>query len=223
MKFTHGWMKQVQVMLLTRISFNQIQICWLYHPRFAEWFCHDLLHRLVFGKPYQPISPKTSSVKLSFLTQKFPRSSEGLWSVHHWGPARGYYGFAYYRQLCHNTGATKGSKVECQSLEANALPKKLRWNLISFDLVKILRLTSSAPFSHFKSENHFCSPHFWNSFSCISAILKFGAPMSTWAIMVSSDDSPSPAGLKHSNKRLEVKGWSALSFDVVVFKDFFYF
>ena len=154
-------------MLLTRISFTRFRFVGSIILGLQNGSCHDLLHRLVFGKSYQPISPKTSSGKLPSLPRNVHEARKESWSVHHWGPARGYYGFAYYRQLCHNTGATKGSKVECQSLEANAPPKKLRWNLISFDLVKILRLTSSAPFSHFKSENHNFVLHIFETVWCM--------------------------------------------------------
>lgn len=154
------------VMLLTRISFNQIQICWLYHPRFVVGSATIYYTGLFSENPISLSAQKRARLNSPSLPRNETKLGR-LWSVHHWGAARGYYGFAYYRQLCHNTGATKGSKVECQSLEANALPKKLRWNLISFDLVKILRLTSSAPFSHFKSENHFCSLQNFETAWCV--------------------------------------------------------
>ena len=60
-KFINMKWRMKQVMLLTRISFNQIQICWLYHPRFAEWFLPWFTTQACFRKPpNKPISPKTS-------------------------------------------------------------------------------------------------------------------------------------------------------------------
>ena len=61
--------------------------------------------------------------------------------------------------------------------------------------------------------------HIFETAWCISAILKFGAPMSTPVSIMGNAamihlhqlDSPSTAG------------WSFLSFDLVVFKDFFIF
>ena len=101
-------------------------------------------------------------------------------------------------------------------------PKNLRWNLISFDLVKILRLTSSAPFSHFKSENqHFCSPHFWNE--------TLGAAISHLEIWCPKMSTGGPSW--PSQRWFTFNSWIHLqqldglflSFDLVVFKDLFIF
>lgn len=157
-------------MLLTRISFIQIPICWLYHPRFVVG-SPRIYYRLVFGKPkaYQPrrarglpsLPRNETKLGRNPLLLAMARSYCGVSTIE--VPPADITVLPIIASFATTQVRPRGQGWNAKVWRPMHPPKKrkyvhpkIRWkDGTSFPSI----WSSSAPFSHFKSESHFCSPH----------------------------------------------------------------